>query len=382
MLHDGKEGLAFEKYPSVRELEEKHNVEIGSAYKTAPSASQFTHFIAQSQCNTFLTALRSKNKLYSFLMDGSTDAARVEQEFVIILYCLKGDFTEETKSMTRFFVISPVESADAKVHLKCVSQCLSTFGITELNEQDLLDNTEGPVFVDGVTDGASVNVGDINGLKGLIQQKILWSWCYAHRLELVCKNAFTSSLFKAIKEMLMRLFYLYEKSPKKIRELEELIKDLKVLFELPLGGNIPVQAHGSRWITHKRNALLRVLDRYGAYMAHITSLSQDNSLRAEDRAKLKGYLKKWMDYRVIYGCSLYAEILKPVSLLSLSLQGNDLDIVLGIKNILKAQLALKNTHRLPVHEWPTVKLFYFYNRTKVDERKRIILSGSAIELCY
>jgi len=66
------------------------------------------------------------------------------------------------------------------------------------------------------------------------------------------------------------------------------------------------------------------------------------AVKPADKAKLKGYLKKWADYKVLYGCSLYADILKPVSLLSLTLQGNDLDIVLGIKNILKYTLLYRS----------------------------------------
>ena len=69
-----KEGLAFEKYVPICELEERHDVDIGTAYKTAPSASQFTNFIAQSQRNRFLEDLAGK-KFYSFMMDSSTDAA-------------------------------------------------------------------------------------------------------------------------------------------------------------------------------------------------------------------------------------------------------------------------------------------------------------------
>ena len=72
-----KEELAFEKYVAICELEERHEVDIGTAHKTAPSAKQFTHFIAQSQRNKFLEDLRGK-KFYSFLTDGSTDAARVD----------------------------------------------------------------------------------------------------------------------------------------------------------------------------------------------------------------------------------------------------------------------------------------------------------------
>lgn len=53
---------------------------------------------------------------------------------------------------------------------------------------------------------------------------------------------------------------------------------------------------------------------------------------------------------------LYVDILKAPSLLSLSLQGNELDVVLGIKNTLKAVGALKSLAKLDGLEWPTVKL--------------------------
>ena len=93
------------------------------------------------------------------------------------------------------------------------------------------------------TDGASVNVAQQNGMKGLLQSAhpwLVWSWCYAHRLELACKNALTSKFFKHTDEMLLRLYYLYEKSSKKTRELIEIVEDLKEVYELPKGGNIPV----------------------------------------------------------------------------------------------------------------------------------------------
>ena len=194
---------------------------------------------------------------------------------------------EEIKSLSRFFAITPVESADARGLLKCASKCLATLGVTDLTEQKLSDVTASPVLVGSGTDGASVNIGEVNGMKGLVQSNnswIMWSWCYAHRLELASKNAFSSSLFKCIEEMLLGIYYLYEKSPKKIQELVDVVQDLKGVFELPSGGNIPVRAHGSRWITHKRNALLRVIDRYGAYIAHLTSLSQDGSVKPDDKA--------------------------------------------------------------------------------------------------
>ena len=234
-------------------------------------------------------------------------------------------------------------------------------------------------MVGGGTDGASVNVAQQNGLRGMMQNAhpwLVWAWCYAHRLELACKNALSSKLFKDIDEMLLRLYYLYEKSPKKTRELGDIVEDLKEVFELPKSGNVPVRSQGSRWINHKRKALQCVIDRYGAYISHLTTLTEDQSVKAEDRARLKGYLRKWMQYKTILGCAMYVDILKPPSLLSLSLQGCELDTVLGIKNILKSTAALKSLAKQDPREWPTVKLLT--GRIK-DEGGEKLYQGAALK---
>ena len=60
----------------------------------------------------------------------------------------------------------------------------------------------------------------------------------------------------AVQEMLLRLYYLYEKSPKKSRELTSIVDELKGVFEPPKGGGyISIPCQGTRWITHKRNAM-------------------------------------------------------------------------------------------------------------------------------
>ena len=57
--------------------------------------------------------------------------------------------------------------------------------------------------------------------------------------------------------MLMHLFYTYmRKVSKKGRDLIGVIEDLRRVFELPKGGDLPVHAHSSRWIAHKHKALL------------------------------------------------------------------------------------------------------------------------------
>ena len=205
-----------------------------------------------------------------------------------------------------------------------------------LDKKAVLEVGHHPIFVGTGTDGATVNLGEQNGLKGIVQKElpwIFWNWCFAHRLEIACRDSLSSQLFRNIDELLLRLYYLYENSPKRCRDLEDIVVEL---YNLPEDGNIPIRSSGSRWITHKRKALQRVVDRYGACVAHLTSMAEDKSLRSTDRQRMKGYLNKWVDGHILLGCTMYTDIVEPTSLLSLSLQGDNVDIVKAIKQVLKA----------------------------------------------
>uniref|UniRef100_A0A1X7U3V9 Uncharacterized protein n=1 Tax=Amphimedon queenslandica TaxID=400682 RepID=A0A1X7U3V9_AMPQE len=63
------------------------------------------------------------------------------------------------------------------------------------------------------TDGAAANIASA-GLK-------------ANRLELSIKDALKGTWFDGIDNMLFQLYYLYEKSPRKSRELEGIVRDLR-----------------------------------------------------------------------------------------------------------------------------------------------------------
>ena len=72
----------------------------------------------------------------------------------------------------------------------------------------------------------------MRGLKGLVEYELDWMWCLAHCLELAIKDALRDSCFDSVDDMHLRLYYLYEKSPKKCRELEGIMDDLKNLIVL------------------------------------------------------------------------------------------------------------------------------------------------------
>ena len=86
-----KENMAFLKYPAILELEERHGIDMGFAYRTKDSAKAFTHYIAESQRQSFFAQEFSAVKFCSFLMDGSTDSSNTENELIMIVYCMKDD---------------------------------------------------------------------------------------------------------------------------------------------------------------------------------------------------------------------------------------------------------------------------------------------------
>jgi len=50
-----------------------------------------------------------------------------------------------------------------------------------------------------------------------------------------------------------------------------------------------IRTSGTRWVSHKINAMKRVFSKFGVYTNHIASLNEDSSTKAADKAKLKGY---------------------------------------------------------------------------------------------
>ena len=287
------------------------------------------------------------------------DASNKEQEMILVVFCRKYDNIREIRSQTRYFAVLNPASATSDGLIDCLQVALERLDITVRQKGSVLNTESKPVLVGGGTDGASVNIGVHKGMKAQLQDILpwlFWAWCFSHRLELACKDSFTSALFTEINEMLLRLYYLYSKSPKKTHELALIGEDLKEVFCFPKGGNVPVRCQGTRWISHKRRAMQRIVDRFGAYIQHLTAMVNDTSVKAADKAKLQGYLRKWSQGRMLIGCAMYVDILKAPSLLSLSLQEDGIDTVQGIKSILKSAGSLQSLSKEIPKEWPTVKL--------------------------
>ena len=340
-----QEKLSFRKYSSICELEAKHGVNVGTTYCTETAGKSFVHFIAESKRQELALELQ-KAKFFFLLLDGSTDAGNVDNELELVVWFDRDGANERVCTRTSYFAIMQPSTTTASGMFDALQQSLGCFGI------QTIDCEECARLIGIGTDGASANIAR-RGLKGLIESKlpwIFWSWCLAHRLELSIKDG---TSFDAIDGMLVNLYLLYSKSPKKCRQLEEVISDLKECLDLVDGGLKPIRASGSRWICHKWNAMKRVIAKFGAYTNHLAAMSEDRSFKPADRAKILGYYRQWTNAKYILGCAIFIDLLTPCVVLSKAMQSDQLDMLAALTALLRSVKEVEKLESTPLHQWPT-----------------------------
>ena len=122
------------------------------------------------------------------------------------------------------------------------------------------------------------------------------------------------------------------------------------------GNNHPVHACGTRFVSHKVAALERVIERFGAYLAHLTTITENSRVQSDDRHKMKGYVLKWQNYQVLLGCTPICDILKTPSTLFNALKEDEICMVRAVECILKTKRSLDKLKTTPFEEPPTVKM--------------------------
>ena len=118
------------------------------------------------------------------------------------------------------------------------------------------------------------------------------------------------------------------------------------------GGVRPSRVCGTRFISHKVLALERILDRYGAYLNHFLALIEDPTTKLVARQKLKGYINKWRECKVLLSCALFPDILKPTTMLCKFFQADEMSVVSTVEAILRTSASIKTTE---MEDFPSVK---------------------------
>ena len=241
-----KEHLPFMKMKPLCELQERHGVDLGQGYKNNQACTTFVEYIAL-ECQVLVKDL-SLAKFHSVQADGSTDCGNIEDELFLVAYFDPHGADRKVHTRNKFLTVRRPDSGDAKGLFECFEKAMEFMGIGDEWKKKL---------VGFGCDGTSVNIA-AHGVKGYLQEASPWVevfWCLAHQLELSLKDALNDTLFQAINEMLLRVYYVYEKSPKKCRELECVVEELRSCLdsdELPKKGDQrPFRACGTHFIAHK-----------------------------------------------------------------------------------------------------------------------------------
>ena len=61
------------------------------------------------------------------------------------------------------------------------------------------------------------------GVQAIMKEEMPWIafvWCMAHRLELAIQDTLKDMFFDEVDDMILRIFYFYQKYPKKLGELK------------------------------------------------------------------------------------------------------------------------------------------------------------------
>ena len=350
-----KEEMAFKKYPSILKLEEMHGVDIGNAYRNDISCGDFVDYVGKGMRNSLSQKLKNAN-FFSIFFDGATDNSTKDQEcFYVLLFdpnsTEKGkcDKVEVSLNFLGLRNIRACDGGSTADGIKFgIEQCFDEVGITNYSEK----------LIGFCSDGANVNKGDKTGVKALLKEHSPWLifiWCLSHRLELAIKEALNDTFFSVIDEILLHLYYLYEKSPKKCGELADLHQELKTVYEFDAGGLKALRSSGTRWVSHKLNAMRLLIDKFGLYMHHLQNMVSDvKSYSSDQRAKIKGFIKKWKKTSVLLNLCFYFEVLLPVSKLSLALQQEDIDPVKAIDALVTIKEKLTKLKERPVEQFSSI----------------------------
>ena len=92
---------------------------------------------------------------------------------------------------------------------------------------------------DSIALGLIVNCGKKEGMKTILPNKCEWmtfGWCVAHRLEPALKDSLGKTTFSGGDKLILRMYFLYKKLPKKLQQLRELVNVYEEMYEFKAGG--------------------------------------------------------------------------------------------------------------------------------------------------
>ena len=159
-----------------------------------------------------------------------------------------------------------------------------------------------------------------------------------------------------IDEILLSVYLLYKRSPKKLSELKEIHENLKEEMGFTEGGVKPQKANGTRWVAHMVSAIKMLIDKWGIYIHHLEQMKEDKSYKGPERAKFSGYLTKWKQPRIPL-LALFADRLDIPRRLSLELQKDQITLISAMQKLSDTNSRMTLFENKQFEKSPQVKHF-------------------------
>ena len=137
-----------------------------------------------------------------------------KEAFFVLTFNSRPEGSDKICVELNYFDLVELETADANGIIKAITKSFNEVNINYLDK-----------LVGFGSVGASVNREDKDEIKTIIQRENEWlsyGWYVAHRLELALKDALKGTAIDDTDGLLLRLYYLYKKFPKKLRQMKQL----------------------------------------------------------------------------------------------------------------------------------------------------------------
>lgn len=106
------------------------------------------------------------------------------------------------------------------------------------------------------------------------------------------------------------------------------------------------------------SALQHVVDKYGLYLQHLQTMSEESSFKAADCMKFQGWLRKWQQAMILILPCLFIQLLSPAQpspakALSVAFQGEEIDIVSSVVHTQTRNEQVEPLQRRDLQDLPT-----------------------------
>ena len=129
--------------------------------------------------------------------------------------------------------------------------------------------------------------------------------------------------------------------------------------------------------------MTQILDKFGLYITHLENVAPDKSYRAKECNRVKGYLNKWKNSKMLVILCFYLKRLEPIMQLSLQFQKEEINTVSAAIALGKVKGKLLKLKNKDVNDFNQIKTMRKYIKELEDgkaEYKTVSLKNLEAEL--